>query len=287
MGRDYNKHLNLLKNWEKMDVEIVGITDKNLPELNVIDDWTVYKTDDIREIKLDYILVMSEKFYFEIVYDILELGIDRKKILPCKILNIPYFDWGKYIEIQQKDLSIICNNCVGGILYNTLAMECKSPCKNLAIPDNCFLKFANQLEHYMKLELEFLRWQIDPHSNKRFPVMKLDDIEIWCNHDFEIETAIEKWNRRKQKINYENIVFLMYTENDEIGRRFLEEVDGKKVLFVPENSTIEDENYVWKLKLFPGQKEFWEVVNSSAALGKNNYNYKILDMLNGKKDYRY
>ena len=38
--------------------------------------------------------------------------------------------------------------------------------------------------------------------------------------------------------------------------------------------------------MFPGQREFWETVNSSASLGKNSCNYKILDMLNGKKAYR-
>ena len=137
----------------------------------------------------------------------------------------------------------------------------------------------------MSLELKFQRWQRDPHSGKEFPVMTLDDVEICCNHDVSVDEARNKWNQRKKKINYENILLMMYVENDETGRRFLATGDQRKVLFVPETSKLEGHD-VFHLKLFPGQEEFWETVNSSASLGKNSCNYRILDMLNGKQTYR-
>ena len=228
---------------------------------------------------------MSDRYFGEISEELFRYGIEKKRTLSSRILDIPYFDWDKYLRIQKNDLSIICNNCVGGILYHTLGLECQSPCKNLAIPDDDFFKLVQDLERYMGLDPEFVRWQEDPHSKERFPVMKLDDVEIWCNHDRAVDEAREKWNRRKKKINYENILLMMYTENDDIGRRFLGLSRYRKVLFVPENSGVEDQN-AFKLKLFPEQKEFWEAVVSSASLGKNSCSYRILDMLIGERKYR-
>ena len=286
IGKEYNRSLNLLKYWERQDIiKIVGVTDKRIPELTEIDGWKIYKTAEVYKSDMDYCLVMSEKYFFEIAEELGALGIEKKRILTSRILNIPYFSWSEYLKIHSSDLSIICNNCVGGILYNTLGLECKSPCKNLAIPDESFLKLIQHLEYYMSLEPEFQRWQEDPHSGKEFPVMRLDDIEIWCNHDESIREAQDKWNRRKKKINYKNILLIMYTETDEIGRRFLEMEQYKKILFVSEKSKLEGKD-VFRLKMFPGQKEFWETVNSSASLGKNSCNYCILDMLVGKKVYR-
>lgn len=286
IGQEYSRALNLLKYWEsRHKIKVVGVTDKNIFGLLEIDGWKVYETTSINMLDIDYFLVMSEKYFLEIFEELLLLGIDKKKILVSKILYIPYFNWKKYLKIQKSDLSIICNNCVGGIIYNTLGLECKSPCKNLAIPEDSFLKLVHNLEYYMPLKLEFKRWQIDPHSEKDFPVMSLNDIEIWCNHDLSINEARDKWERRKKKINYKNIILIMYTENDKVGETFLKIKKYRKILFVPEISELKHKE-VYKLKMFPGQREFWETVNSSASLGKNSCNYKILDMLNGKKAYR-
>ena len=261
------------------------MTDRDVPELSEIDGWKIYKIGNIPKKIVDYYFVMSEKYFFDISNDIVALGVERKAILQSKILDIPYFNWEQYLEIQKSNLSIICNNCAGGILYNTLGLECLSPCKNLAIPDDSFLKLISDLERYMSLELKFKRWQIDPHSKKEFPVMKLDDIEIWCNHDVSVTDAENNWSRRKQKINFGNIMLIMYTEDDEVGEAFLESSNYKKILFVPEESRLEGRT-VFRLKIYPGQEEFWQVVNSSVSLGKNSYSYKILDMLNERKQYR-
>jgi len=288
LGQEYNHSLNLLKYWEQeQSIEIIGVTDRTIPGMKKIDGWNIYAISDIYKLNIDYILVMSEKYFHEIFQDILLLGIKRNRILSFKILMIPYFNWNKYIKIQKSDLSIICNNCIGGILYNTLKLECLSPCKNLAIPDESFLKMIQNLEYYMNCKPKLVRWQMDPHSKKKFPVMSIDGVEIWFNHDTVIDEALEKWNRRKKKINYKNILLIMYSESDEIAKRFLHIANYcKKIVFVPEQSKIENENCI-KLKMFPDQKEFYEVVNSSASLGKNSYSYKILDMLIGDREYRF
>ena len=150
IGKEYNRSLNLLKYWESQGIiEIAGVTDKNIPKLAQIDGWKVYKTTEIDRVEMDYCLVMSEKYFFEIAEELGVLGIGKKRILTSRILNIPYFNWSEYLKIYNSDLSIICNNCAGGILYNTLGLECKSPCKNLAIPDESFFKLVQHLEYYM------------------------------------------------------------------------------------------------------------------------------------------
>ena len=44
--------------------------------------------------------------------------------------------------------------------------------------------------------------EIDPHSRMKYPVLKLKNIFIHCNHSKTADAAIEDWERRKRKINY-------------------------------------------------------------------------------------
>lgn len=55
-----------------------------------IDGWPLIEKEKIKRIAFDYILVMNEAYQDEIVTDIMKLGIERKRILPCRILDIPY-----------------------------------------------------------------------------------------------------------------------------------------------------------------------------------------------------
>lgn len=87
IGQEYNRALNLLKYWESQhQIEVVGVIDKNVFGLLEIDDWKVYEITSINILNIDYYLVMSEKYYLEILSELLTLGIDKKKVLVSKIL---------------------------------------------------------------------------------------------------------------------------------------------------------------------------------------------------------
>ena len=110
--------------------------------------------------------------------------------------------------------------------------------------------------------------------------MLLDDVKVHCNHDTKPEEALKKWNRRKKKINYDNLIVEMYTESKETMKAFLTVGNGymRKLCFVPFEA---DADNAIKLSLYHGQKHFWEVVNSEAGNEANSIAYNSLNLLLG------
>ena len=105
---------------------------------------------------------------------------------------------------QNKDFSIVCSTCVGGVLYHDLGMQFLSPTVNLYMHNLDFIKFACDLKYYCSQKLHFI------DTDDGFPVALLDDIKINFNHYMTNEEAEECWNRRKERINYDNLYLIFY-----------------------------------------------------------------------------
>lgn len=280
LGEQYNRNFNTLKYFEiSRQFEIVGVTAKHTPDAATLDGYPVIAYDRISQAGFGFVMVMSDIYFDEIVKDLTELGINRKYILSYRILQIPGLDFKRYIALKDSNISIISNNCWGGIICRTLGIECRSPFKNLAIQEADYLKLLGRFEYYMGCDLTFLEYAFNTNSKKNYPVMLLDDVKVHCNHDTNPEEAAAKWNRRRAKLNYANLFVEMYTESRAMMEAFLK-IDGykRKLCFVPFET---DEDNVRQLELYPGQKYFWEAVNSNAGNGPNSIVYNSLQLLLG------
>lgn len=290
LGTVYNRHINSLKYAEQNgEITVVAVTAMEVPKIQFLDAWRVINSDSLSEESFDYIIVMSESFFGEIVRHIVSMGIKREKIIPCRVMDIPYFNWHDYIHILESRVSIACNNCWGGILYHTLGLECLSPFKNLALSPTDLMHMLPNLKHYLTETPKLEGWRTDPHSNQLYPVMSIDDVKIHFNHDSTVDEALEKWTRRCKKFNYDNVFVCIYTEEDDIVEMFLRLNEyPNKVCFTPYRNGQQrwKEENVYELDILPGQKEFWESVNSNVSNGKNSLEIDILAMLHMKKRYR-
>lgn len=121
-------------------------------------------------------------------------------------------------SITNNNFSIICSNCIGGVIYHYLGMEFKSPTVNLYIKQDDFIKMCCDLKYYMGLELDFIE------TDFSHPVAKLDDITVYFNHDKNAAEAEQKWNRRKARINYDNLYIIMYN-GDNITQKDMEKLE--------------------------------------------------------------
>lgn len=290
MGKEYNSKVNILKYYEaKGDIQIVALTSNELLPFKYLDNWEIINKEELNEIYFDLLIVMSEINYRSILKDIVSLGISKEKIVPCRVLDIPYFNFIDYFELRQNKISILSNNCWGGLVYHTLGMECLSPFKNLALECKDYIHMLNNLTYYMEIVPEFVRYQVDPHSKESFPVMRVDDVNILFNHDKTPEEAVKKWERRKKKINYDNLFVEMYTEDIEEMEEYMKLYKyEKKVCFVPHKNGISYEKAgVYDLEMAYQQREFYETVNGNATNGKNAFTYNIINLLNMEKIYRY
>lgn len=107
-------------------------------------------------------------------------------------------------RIQEHNFTIICYNCIGGIIYNRLNYQFLSPTINLFESQEDFWKLVENLPHYMQQEISFVE------SNRPYPVAQLDDITLFCNHYKTSDEFLSCWNRRKSRINWDKMFLIIY-----------------------------------------------------------------------------
>lgn len=132
-------------------------------------------------------------------------------------------------RIKNRDFTIISNNCWAGRCYQYLGMPYLSPTVGLYFFAEDYLKFVSDLRYYLSLDLEFISAErsryfeiLKERDHIKVPVGKLDDLEIVFLHYKSESEAREKWNRRKRRINYNNIYLKFSKMNlcteDELSR---------------------------------------------------------------------
>ena len=278
LGAIYNRLFNSVKYYEAIGaIEIAAVTDRYFWEGSYVDNYPLVMPRDIVNIEHDYIVVLSNKFFGEIREELMEMGVDSKEILSYRFLEIPNVDVDRYIQLKNSNISIVSNNCWGGITYKTLGLECLSPFKNMFLEDNEYLKLLKRLTHYLSCEPVLYQYIYDDSRNIEYPVLILDDVLVHCNHDTDAEEAILKWKRRNKKFNFQNIFVEMYTCSRETAEEFAElDQYPKKVCFVPFHT---ENSFLMELKMYERHHMFWETVNSNAGGGENCLKYNPVDLL--------
>lgn len=106
-------------------------------------------------------------------------------------------------RMKNENFTILANNCIGGVIYHDLNLKFLSPTINLYITPVHFVKFLENLDYYLSLEIKPVKTKLN------YPVGQLGDINIYFKHYDSIEEAIKKWNQRKLRINKKNLYILM------------------------------------------------------------------------------
>ena len=121
--------------------------------------------------------------------------------------------------LQNKDFTIISNNCWGGIIYRDFNLPYNSPTVGLFFMAEDYIKFIYNLKSYINEDLNFISLEDSKYKNflKKLnysnPIGKIKDIEIMFLHYTSEEEAKEKWNRRKKRINWNNIIYKFSDQN--------------------------------------------------------------------------
>ena len=110
--------------------------------------------------------------------------------------------------LRKRDITLITNNCIGGIIYHDMHLQFRSPTINLYFDNEEFIRFCTYLDEYLSLEVEECT-----SIEKTFPVGVLHglhgDVHIYFMHYVSFKQAVAKWNERKLRINYNNIHVIM------------------------------------------------------------------------------
>ena len=104
-------------------------------------------------------------------------------------------------RLKNKDFSLFSPNCYAGLIYHRLGLQFKSPTINMLFPSKKeYLKFVSDLKRYLSYELVESKDERFP-----YPVGMIGDVELVFNHYKSFDEAKNAWNKRKQRINFDNI----------------------------------------------------------------------------------
>lgn len=163
--------------------------------------------------------------------------------------------WGDYRRAQNRKIikkaredlgtlthpvTLISQNCIGGMLYKDMGIQFASPTIGLFFESGDFVKFAANLRHYLAIEPEF-RW------GEEYPIGMLEDVQIHFMHYDSCRQAKAAWQRRCQRINWENIVVLCTDRDGFCTEDFYQwqTISYKKMLFTGNEAYRDHPDSLW------------------------------------------
>lgn len=276
-GTYFNDNIHLLQYYEQCgQIKIIGVT-SNESFYNSILGYSFIEKCNIDVNEFDVVIVMSHRKNFSAIKrNAILRGIDAEKIVPIYVMSLPKFDFDKYMSILKNTPTIFTPNCWGGITYNSLGLEIKSPLINMFMQHTDYFKFLRNPKYYLDCPLKFERMRLITESNTQYPIAKCNDILLHFNHSTSYEEALSCWNRRKERINWDNIMVMFYDENRDLINEFYELPYEKKICFTPYN--LDKTNHVCMDRIIKSCNiPLWEAVNSTAR-GRYFY-YDVFDLL--------
>ena len=201
-------------------------------------------------------------------------------------MDVPNKNYNKYVfklrkKLKNKSVTIISNNCIGGILYHDLGLKFNSPTINTLIYGDEFVEFVKNIKDYMNCELVY------DQTSSQYPIGVLlptnkKSIHIHFLHNNTFEEAKTDWDRRKNRVNYNNM-FVIYEHFNKFDNSIIEEFDKlnyHKVVFTHKKfKNIKSAKYISACKK---EKGFGTITKFKNKLsGKRNiYTYNIVKQLN-------
>ncbi|VVB97678.1 Uncharacterised protein [uncultured archaeon] len=135
-------------------------------------------------------------------------------------------------RVKIRNFSIISNNCWGGSVYQDLGLKYTTPTIGLFFYAPCYIKMLKNLDFFLKSEIRFISKSKYEDANtrrengKKYPIGLLgEEIEIHFVHYATPQEAKEKWNRRLQRLNMENL-FISFSDRDLCEPEHIKEFDN-------------------------------------------------------------
>lgn len=132
-----------------------------------------------------------------------------------------------------KSASILSMNCTGGIISHDLGLQFRSPTVNLYLRAKDFIKLCENLAHYLAIDHFVPCDNPDVVGDRTYPIAYLDDLVLYLVHYQSVEEAEAKWNERKKRINWDNVVIFNTDREgmtEELKDRF-QHLPYRKVMF--------------------------------------------------------
>lgn len=182
-------------------------------------------------------------------------------------------------KLVNKDFSILCPSCIGGMISHDLGQRFLSPTVNTMMLQSDFIKFVLNLEGYLNGRFEFFKHREYTCPCAYLKSEGLDDIIVHFTHYKTPEEGETKWIERAKRINYDNI-FVVLSERDGVTKEDIEELKKLKykgiAVFTAHN--YPDIPYAIYMKKYSKDGIVGNVLSQSIITGKHEYE-KIFDFV--------
>lgn len=257
------------------------------------DSFPVITKDELKIGTFDYIIITAYTKFKEIRNEALELGVCSKQIIDGSKMRLPFFDFKKYAELIENPVTILSDDCWGGYVYHSLGLPFSTPLINIYIKGDEYAKFVLDPLFYLNTDLTMIT-----EGNLRegiYPVGQLGDsdksIKLELLHNVNFEDAKKQWDRRRKRINPNNMFLKMGFDIAEKKKYFYinsfnNSPVQNKILFYLGNEKVDGvfktERFIWR-----GGGENRVDTFSFSDYMKGNYwlELDVFKLLTGDKDY--
>ena len=185
-------------------------------------------------------------------------------------------------KLNNKEFTIISNNCWGGTVYESYDLIKQSPTVGCFFMAEDYIRFLKRLDEYLAAELTFIdhgqsKYYERFKSRKNFgtyPIGRLcvggESVEIFFLHHKSEASAKEKWIRRTKRINLKKLIVKFNDQNccrEQDVAAFAALPFKNKVLFTVRKDWAEKYNGIYIRQ--PFKKE--HVLTSYEPFGKSRY----------------
>lgn len=114
-------------------------------------------------------------------------------------------------RLQNKDLTLISPNCVGGVVLHELGLRFHTPTINLYIDGLGYFTFLEHLGYYLSTDVVPCTGEKLQAVDAEYPILVLKgqgsipDIPLYCVHYGTYAEAVEAWQRRKTRVRFDNL----------------------------------------------------------------------------------
>lgn len=126
----------------------------------------------------------------------------------------------KRIGLENRDFSILANNCWGGIVSRDRHLPYNSPTCGTYFFSKDYLRFLSDPRKYLTTELEEVPFAKSAHAEEIFAkegrevlIGRMGDAEVVLLHYPTFAEAKEKWDRRKARIRWDNLLVKYSDQN--------------------------------------------------------------------------
>ena len=143
-----------------------------------------------------------------------------------------------------------------------------------------YLKFLRDPKYYIEHPLRFKEMRFEGKLKRYYPIVWCDDILLHFNHYLTFEQANGAWERRKKRIDWDNLFVMFYNDDVDMIEQFLELSYEKRVCFT--SACFKNENVVtidYRNDNMTKQFELWQFVNGMATLYGRFLYYNVFDLI--------